>query len=140
MVRMAGAVVGLAVVLVAGDASGAPRPGKFLPVSLKCPAENGGVLELVLADVGHRRARLRVAYDGEKAKTLISATAEPSLDYVESEVMHLERKPKPVLEGFVKNSVELTNSVLQGVCLTSAPLRAAYFETLAANRRILALP
>ena len=128
--------VGVAIIFSRGDAFGATKKKPvFLPVSLQCPAENSGTLELVTASQEGYKNKLRVSYELNLPQAY-SYSLSLRDGVLKDGRFHVYSSNPKGWEYFIP----IGNKLLNEVCLASESNRHAYSEKLKANRKALALP
>lgn len=108
----------------------------FLPVSLKCPAENGGTLELISKNISGHAERVRLVYKNDKPIRVSLAAAEKSGSFEEVANINMD-KISDDEKVFAKFSIDKGQPLLNSVCLGSKKEKSRYFSSLKANRESL---
>jgi hypothetical protein len=113
---------------------GKKDPEEFLPVNLKCPAENGGVLELISKNrMGHSQ-RVRWAYAEDSITKISVDTADAGVQFKKFVNLDLSKDTPEGYQGFLE-AMEAQAQALKGsVCSGSKKEKTRYFASLEANR------
>lgn len=142
----------LAGILLAVSGSGVPEAMDFLPVSLSCPADNAGVLEVVTRNRAGMRERFQAAVTNEHVTYAAQGRAEAGAEIVDflvvtTSVMTTFRDDGSVeVELAGKNSERVAAEILGKAnalggetCEGSEEAQRRHAEILAENRRSLGL-
>jgi len=113
---------------------GKKDPEEFLPVNLKCPKGQPGVLELVSKNSIGQSERMRVTYDGDKPSEIALFLADKGASF--QEIIKIDvRKTKDDGELAVAEAVSARGkTILNSVCNGSKSSKQKYFASLEANR------
>jgi hypothetical protein len=109
-------------------------PEKLMPVNLKCPADNRGVLELVSKNLNGQSERIKVKYDGKKPVAVTVDMAERSAAFEEFFSVDIFNSTEDYEIESAKAMFKVTNPLLEGVCLGTKKAKKRYFAALEANR------
>lgn len=109
---------------------------EMFPVSLRCPAENGGVMEYVMRNrLGQAvRARVRFSRFGEIVVLGSDSVVPPNRMHFSDPVIYRSDTTATDRQmRLFQNAGPQVREVFESVCVGSAEYRAGYFRTLAAN-------
>lgn len=109
-------------------------PDLFLPVGLKCPAENQGTLELISKNILGQAERLRVEYVKDKPVMVAIYAAEKNSKFEEAIKIDLRKTRNANEVEIGKKVAETTDPLLKDVCFGPKAARARYYASLDANR------
>jgi hypothetical protein len=134
------------------SASGMRGDTGFLPISLSCPEDNAGVLEVVTQNRAGQRQRFQAVVANGQVSYAARGEAEAARDFADVVVVTLSAMTTFQLDGSVEveragpNSQRVAASILHeanelgGDSCTGAPvLRQQQADLLAENRRSLGL-
>jgi hypothetical protein len=112
----------------------------FLPVSLKCPSENGGTLELVSKNILGQAERVRLSYsnrDTTKPLKVALAAAEKGGAFEDIANVDMGNLADDSEKMFAKVTIDRGQPLLEKVCLGPKKERDRYLASLKANRESL---
>jgi len=110
---------------------------KLLPIDLKCPDENGGILELVSENFNGKKQRLIVIFINAKPSSGTLSYSNDGLKFTTMKSANIEN-PKTESEAGIGKALGVAGEALNiQVCHADASARRKYMEKLLANRRLL---
>jgi hypothetical protein len=110
-----------------GDTSNNEKD-KFLPIDLKCPDENGGVLELVSENKGGNYQRLIVIYNDGKPSSAYVSYSTNGLNYTTTASADIQ-SPKTESESGTGRGLSIVGETIRiKVCNAGASARQNYLE------------
>ena len=133
-------VMRLGVFCCAGVAHSAESEGeRFLPISLKCPAENDQVLESVEKQRSGLESLIRVNVNGVATTINLLGRAKTEPDFSPVLPAIDIRSESDPLRKKLAHRIAAHHESLKAICEGPPEKRREYFDTLKANRKALGL-
>ena len=137
---LAAVIIGVHVLSsAAGAAQSSADQAKFLAISLKCPAENGGFLELVSADKLGLATRVQIRFQRRIATLILVEAAKKDFIFAPELSIDLTTETDPARRKYGEAIALRLDNIRKSVCRGSEKDRSAYFATLKANKEKLGL-
>lgn len=145
MLDMRLGALGPALMLLVNASVALAEGDRFLPTGLRCPAENGGVLEYIAempkgsAFPRGARNRLKGFVEGNECRRIVLAhdNAGRSVVFIDNHDSILVAEYDSETRLVLSNAQSQCNILLDKVCSGSAEYRRRYYEMVEQNRRTL---
>jgi len=110
----------------------------FIPIELRCPAENNGELELLSQNKLNQREKISILYQGNKRVRLILSLSNKDLLFQEIMNIKVDEILSEGEQAFLEAVTARIQAQTSNVCFRLESDRRRIERTLAANRRSLA--
>jgi hypothetical protein len=109
----------------------------FRPISLKCPIENKGTLELLSKNAIGQFEKVQITYKNENATKVVVSVAEKNSSFESWLNVNLAGSADEMEMDMAKQAVAKYGSLRGGVCEASKEKKKRYFASLESNRKEL---